>query len=338
MQTIKAVTIGQPCGTRAATDQLLEERKVWQTDYRGELLLVLPGSPRLDRSGVALALAQLVDCRALAENEALEGRPAYAWIFRDVRPLVPIPLRYQEGIFEAAVARDSLCFAGAPPLDPLWWMLSSPSSDRASVEGLPQHLSQAREALGRAAYGLLGAARTSPEAVARNYYAGVALLDELRTAVVEAAEDLAGAGSYEALTRGTVSRPIRARPLRLRMAPPAPPTRRLDVLVVDPSALTGRSLQRALGEVHAVRVVRTIGAALLEIRSRIPDALLCEYEFGDRTVLPLVAMLAQREPQVRRVLYSATRSSTDDLISARIVHASLSKPASRAALLAALAQ
>jgi hypothetical protein len=50
-----------------------------------------------------------------------------------------------------------------------------------------------------------------------------------------------------------------------------------------------------------------------------------------------VALLAQREPQVRRMLYSATRASTDDLVSARIVHASLRKPASRAALLAALA-
>jgi hypothetical protein len=313
MRTMKAVVIPQPRISKIAAGEISVEIRRSATEHRGPILLVSAESPRIEPAGYAIAVAELVGCSPRDEG--------YAWSFDDVRPVMIFPAPPGKGVFDVRLPADGLRILEAVPFSPV-----RPRHRQLGREhdgSLPTELAVARDALMRAT------AHAPREAVR--------LVDELRVTIVELMAELADAGSFfdppAGLSRGTASRAL-ARPLGLALSAPELEPPRLDVLVVDPSELVGRSLQRSLDFAHLVRAVRTPEAGAREIRHRVPDVVVCEYQDGTDDLL---ATLGQRYPEVWRVLFSsAPVLLSRRLMAARLIDVPLPKPASRQRLLAAL--
>ena len=93
---MKALSVKQPWASMIATGAKTIETRVWQTDYRGDLLIVstkkpeLPGFP----SGQALCFAKLVNCRPMIASDEAAARcklyeGAYSWVLAEIRQIKP---------------------------------------------------------------------------------------------------------------------------------------------------------------------------------------------------------------------------------------------------------
>jgi len=108
MPIVKAVAIKQPRVTQLAAGEHSIEVKTWETAYRGEILLVSAMVPRIEPAGYAIAVADLVDCRAMTrDDEARAGRPRYqnaiSWVFENVRPIKIFPVKVGMDLFDVNV-------------------------------------------------------------------------------------------------------------------------------------------------------------------------------------------------------------------------------------------
>jgi hypothetical protein len=102
---LKAISVKQPWANLIASGEKTIETRLWETKYRGPLLIVSSKQPRIEPAGFALALVELVDCRSMRiedEPDAMCGLydGAFAWILKDVRPIMPLAIRGQLGMFE----------------------------------------------------------------------------------------------------------------------------------------------------------------------------------------------------------------------------------------------
>lgn len=104
---MKALSVKQPWASLIASGQKPIETRVWPTNYRGELLIVSSKSPKIDNlpCGMALCVVNLIDCRPMVESdqeaaqcEVYEG--AWSWVFENIRPIEPFPVRGQLGIYD----------------------------------------------------------------------------------------------------------------------------------------------------------------------------------------------------------------------------------------------
>ena len=101
----KALSIKQPWANLIAVGQKTIETRRWATDYRGPLLIVSSKTPALPPAGFALALADLVDCRRMTIDDEHAARcsvyeGAYAWLLTNVRPIQPVAVTGQLGIYD----------------------------------------------------------------------------------------------------------------------------------------------------------------------------------------------------------------------------------------------
>ncbi len=106
-----------------------------------------------------------------------------------------------------------------------------------------------------------------------------------------------------------------------------------DVLIVDDDVVHASAIAKMLRSRYAVRIAVGLRDAVHEVAARVPHVIVCAYEMPPFRGDALLAMIAREHPEVRRVLFS--RGPVQAAIDA--VHAVLSRPVERQALLAAIA-
>lgn len=102
---MKALSIKQPWANMIADGKKTIETRTWATNYRGPLLIVSSKSPNVPPAGFALAIADLVDCCPMTKaHERAAACPVYkgafSWKLANVRPIKPVPVRGQLGVYE----------------------------------------------------------------------------------------------------------------------------------------------------------------------------------------------------------------------------------------------
>lgn len=102
--TLKAISVRQPWANLIRTGYKTIETRTWPTQYRGDLVIVSSRRPRIEPAGMALAIVRLVDCRPMTSADEAAARcrcyeRAWAWVLSDVRPIEPIPVRGQLGLY-----------------------------------------------------------------------------------------------------------------------------------------------------------------------------------------------------------------------------------------------
>lgn len=110
---MKAISIKQPWANLIVSGQKTIETREWFTPYRGQILLVSSKIPKIEPCGCAVAVADLVDCRAMtkADKDAAKCSMypnAFAWVLQNVRAIEPFPVKGQLGLYEVDVAPESL--------------------------------------------------------------------------------------------------------------------------------------------------------------------------------------------------------------------------------------
>ena len=97
------------------------ETRVWQTRYRGELLIVssrlpvarpwVPGPDKDEMEfGKAIGTVELVDCRAMTREDETAAmcdiyRDAFSWVFENARAIEPFPVKGQLRLYEVEYER-----------------------------------------------------------------------------------------------------------------------------------------------------------------------------------------------------------------------------------------
>ena len=105
---MKALSIKQPGANLIASGRKTVEVRSWATRHRGPVLVVSSLRPNVPPAGCAVAVADLVDCRLMTEDDAeaacspaLPG--AYAWVLEHIRPLQPFPVAGRLGLYEVVI-------------------------------------------------------------------------------------------------------------------------------------------------------------------------------------------------------------------------------------------
>ncbi len=102
---IKAISIKEPWASAIMKGEKTVEQRTWNTNYRGDLLLVASKSPQSPIAGKAFAICKLVDCRPMTEEDAkkalVEYDPGtYAWVLENVKRITPFGVRGQLGLYD----------------------------------------------------------------------------------------------------------------------------------------------------------------------------------------------------------------------------------------------
>lgn len=118
---MKAITIQQPYAFEIMTGQKTIELGARDTLHRGELLICSARKPAFSQEemeemeeeygclflyGQALCVVRLSDVRPMKkgdEEKALADKfnpEAYSWVLEDVRPVIPFPVKGQQGLFD----------------------------------------------------------------------------------------------------------------------------------------------------------------------------------------------------------------------------------------------
>jgi hypothetical protein len=118
---MKAISVQQPFALEILSGQKTIEVRSWDTLHRGDLLICSSGKPALPREdmdeleleygctflyGYALCVVNVADVRLMKrgdEEKALmdEVDPeAFSWILEDVRPIIPLPIKGKQGLFD----------------------------------------------------------------------------------------------------------------------------------------------------------------------------------------------------------------------------------------------
>lgn len=115
---MKALSIKQPWANLIAAGKKTIETRLWETDYRGPLLIVSSKMPPIAPAGCALAVAELIDCRPMTKSDEIPAQcsiypNAFAWVLSNVRPIDPFPVKGRLGLYEVEFPRKA---ASVPPL------------------------------------------------------------------------------------------------------------------------------------------------------------------------------------------------------------------------------
>ena len=107
---MKALCIKQPRANLVAAGKTGIEARSWATRHRGDLLIVSSKQPNIAPAGMALAIAELVDCRPMTEqDEAAAGCPkfdgAFAWVLRNVRRVEPFAVLGRRRLFDVELPK-----------------------------------------------------------------------------------------------------------------------------------------------------------------------------------------------------------------------------------------
>lgn len=102
---MKALSIKEPYASMIYNGKKTIETRTWKTKYRGKLLLCASKKPHTTLSGNAFAIAELVDCRPMTEQdekaaccELYDG--AFSWVLKNIGNVEPFPIQGQLGLFD----------------------------------------------------------------------------------------------------------------------------------------------------------------------------------------------------------------------------------------------
>lgn len=109
---MRALSVKQPWANLIACGRKTIETRTWATPYRGLLLIVSSRRPNIPPAGCAVAIVELMDCRAMirADERAAccDVYPnAVSWVFEDIRRVRPFPVKGALGVFHCSV--DPAC-------------------------------------------------------------------------------------------------------------------------------------------------------------------------------------------------------------------------------------
>ena len=95
---MKALSVRQPYAGMIASGEKTIETRRWKWSYRGDLVIVSCARPKIGLTGHALAVVRMVDCRPMTRDDEAAARcelypGAWAWVFEDVRPIEPFPVK-----------------------------------------------------------------------------------------------------------------------------------------------------------------------------------------------------------------------------------------------------
>jgi hypothetical protein len=100
-----ALSVRQPYASQIASGQKKIEYRSWQTQYRGDLLIVSSARPVMSGlpGGQAICTIVLKDCH--------KTKKGYSWILSNPRPIKPFPVSGQLRIY-LVECRNPLQFSG----------------------------------------------------------------------------------------------------------------------------------------------------------------------------------------------------------------------------------
>ena len=102
---MKALSIKEPWASLISNGHKTIETRTWKTTYRGKLLLCASRKPKSSLSGMAFAIADLVDIRLMTKEDQKKAcckiyDRAHSWFLENVTPIKPFPVKGQLGIFD----------------------------------------------------------------------------------------------------------------------------------------------------------------------------------------------------------------------------------------------
>jgi hypothetical protein len=103
----RAIACHNPHAIRIALAAKRIETRVWDTAYRGPLLVCSTVRPRVYRNGYALCVVELVDCRPMVEADEplawVKLYEAFSWVLANVRPITPFKVTGYQRFFTVTV-------------------------------------------------------------------------------------------------------------------------------------------------------------------------------------------------------------------------------------------
>jgi CheY-like chemotaxis protein len=344
MKSVKAVAIKEPWASRIAAGQETVAFKGSRTSYRGQILIVAPADPHTGPAGYAIALAELTGCRPLsdADRESAHMKQGYVWEFSNITPLQRYSLAPRSGLFTATVPEGALPAESQTPLEALPPRPAERSDSSLKVM-IASEIRSARVCLTKASGGLADLARGEseepPAPGAISYGAMKAAFEEFRINIERLIYEMIRTDPTwrRQLAPWTNNEEWQMRSSSATELPRSKTGVRLDVLLVDDEQKMARGLQRSLRGQHDVRLAHSKAEALDQMRSKVPDVLLCDYQLDMQTTEDLLELVSREYPGVRRVLYSFSRIETwCDLLQRKLIDTAVPKSARQDELLAAL--
>ncbi|MBE3040293.1 MAG: ASCH domain-containing protein [Chloroflexi bacterium] len=101
---MKALSMTPPYGQLIRDGKKTIETRTWNTWYRGPILFVCAKKPASPEAGMALCVAELLLTRHMQPEDEMAAccsiyPDAIAWVLRNVRRVVPFPVKGQLGLF-----------------------------------------------------------------------------------------------------------------------------------------------------------------------------------------------------------------------------------------------
>ena len=113
---MKALSIKDPWASLIREGKKTIESRTWRTSFRGRLLLCCSALPVSPISGCAFAVADLVDCDMMCEEDEVKALcklypNAVSWILEDIEPILPFRVKGQLGLFNVNLPSGGLRYA-----------------------------------------------------------------------------------------------------------------------------------------------------------------------------------------------------------------------------------
>ena len=105
---MKALSVRQPWASLIASGKKTIELRSRRISYRGKILICASKHPQGNGpKGVALAIVDLVDCRAATSDDAIAAccnpnQSDFAWILENVKIIEQFPVQGMLGLFEVS--------------------------------------------------------------------------------------------------------------------------------------------------------------------------------------------------------------------------------------------
>lgn len=102
---MKVLTIKEPWASMILNGEKTIETRTWRTKYRGLCLLHASKNPRSEISGKIFAVAKIVDCKPMTQDDELPAKcpiypGAYSFFLEEVRPTELKEIKGQLGLWE----------------------------------------------------------------------------------------------------------------------------------------------------------------------------------------------------------------------------------------------
>ena len=113
--TVKALSVKQPWADMIMNGQKKIEIRTWRTRYRGDVIICSSQSPKTERSGLALCIAEIYDVRPVTKEDSVNAccdvdiETEYAWCLKNIRRLKYFePIKGKLSIYDIELPKECL--------------------------------------------------------------------------------------------------------------------------------------------------------------------------------------------------------------------------------------